>query len=281
MNATKQALAPQTYINLAFYKFVALDDLPGLRGRIQDFCRLRTLRGTILIAPEGINCTIAGPREDINAFRSFLDADPRFSSLPYKESISDHMPFTRMLVKIKKEIIAFGVAVDPAGTRAPAVTAHELKRWLDEGRSLILLDTRNDYEVLSGKFAGAHELKIRTFRKFPEEAKNLPEEWKKKTVVSYCTGGIRCEKAAPLLKQYGFEDVYQLEGGILRYFEEVGGAHFEGECFVFDYRVGVDPALKETQTAYCQVCQFPVTAELQKSRDYVPGKSCPSCRGHR
>jgi UPF0176 protein len=265
------------FINLAFYKFVALTDLPELRHRIREFCLARTLRGTILLAPEGINCTIAGTRTAIDELRAFLDSDPRFADLPYKESVSADIPYTRMLVKIKKEIIAFGVAVDPVGERAPAVTAHELKRWLDEGREVILLDTRNDYEVLSGKFAGAHDLNIRTFRKFPDEAKRLPEDWKKKTVVSYCTGGIRCEKAAPLLKQYGFENIYQLEGGILRYFEEVGGAHYQGECFVFDYRVGVDPALQETPTAYCVKCQFPVTLELQSHESFKPGVSCPSC----
>ncbi len=273
------AMQAQSYVNLAFYKFVGLDELPQLRESLRAFCQARTLRGTILIAPEGINCTIAGTREAIDELRAHLDADPRFSALPYKESASADLPYSRMLVKIKKEIIAFGVPVDPAGDRAPAVTAHELKQWLDEGREVILLDTRNDYEVLSGRFKGAHELKIRTFRAFPDEARKLPEDWKSKTVVSYCTGGIRCEKAAPLLKQYGFEKIYQLEGGILRYFEEVGGAHYDGECFVFDYRVGVDPALAETPTAYCENCQFPVTDELQKLPTYRPGVSCPSCVG--
>jgi len=265
------------FVNLAFYKFVAIADLPELRTRLKDFCVAHALKGTILISSEGINCCIAGTRRDIGALRAHLDGDPRFSDLPYKESISDHQPFTRMLVKIKKEIIAFGIPVDPVGNRAPAVTAHELKKWLDSGKEVILLDTRNDYETLTGKFKGAHELNIRTFRAFPEEARKLPEDWKNKTVVSYCTGGIRCEKAAPYLKDIGFKDVYQLDGGILRYFEEVGGAHYDGECFVFDYRIGLSPGLQETQTAHCLVCQFPVLAEAQKSPLYVPGKSCPHC----
>ena len=265
-------------INLAFYKFAKIDDLPKLQRELKDLCMNQCLKGTILIAPEGINCCIAGSRADIDALRAWLDADPRFSDLPYKESVSDHQPFTRMLVKIKKEIIAFGIPVDPVGNRAPAVTANELKKWLDEGREVILLDTRNDYETLTGKFKGAHELNIRTFRTFPEEAKKLPEEWKNKTVVSYCTGGIRCEKAAPYLKDIGFKDIYQLEGGILRYFEEVGGAHYDGECFVFDYRIGVDPSLAETATEHCNVCQFPIPPAQLGSPDYVPGVCCPHCK---
>lgn len=265
------------FVNLAFYKFVALDRLPELRAELKDFCVLHSLKGTILISAEGINCCIAGGRAAIDALRAHLDADARFSNLPYKESLSDHQPFTRMLVKIKKEIIAFGIPVDPSGNRAPAVSAIELKQWLDEGREVILLDTRNDYECLTGKFKGAHEMNIRTFRAFPEEAKKLPEDWKNKTVVSYCTGGIRCEKAAPYLRDIGFKDIYQLEGGILRYFEEVGGAHYDGECFVFDYRIGVNAGLKETETAHCNHCQFPVPAQAQNSPLYVPGKSCPNC----
>lgn len=265
-------------INLAFYKFVALADLPKLQGELRDLCMNHCLKGTILIAPEGLNCCIAGTRADIDALRSWLDSDPRFGALPYKESVSDHQPFTRMLVKIKREIIAFGIAVDPVGNRAPAVTAHELKSWLDQGREVILLDTRNDYETLTGKFKGAHELNIRTFRTFPEEAKKLPEEWKNKTVVSYCTGGIRCEKAAPYLKDIGFKDIHQLEGGILRYFEEVGGAHYQGECFVFDYRIGVDPSLTETATEHCNVCQFPIPHGELSNPAYVPGVSCPHCK---
>ncbi|MEN9723031.1 MAG: hypothetical protein RJB38_1017 [Pseudomonadota bacterium] len=266
-----------TYVNLAFYKFVELQDLTALRASLKEFCIARGLKGTILIGHEGINCTIAGSRQSIDELKSHLDSDPRFSMLPYKESVSDHQPFTRMLVKIKKEIIAFGIDVHPATHRAPSVTPEVLKQWLDEGRDLILLDTRNDYETLTGKFKNAHELQIRTFRAFPEKAKELPEEWKDKTIVSYCTGGIRCEKAAPYLQQIGFKNVYQLEGGILKYFEECGGAHYEGECFVFDYRIGLNPGLHETETAHCPICQFPVTAENQKLDTYVAGKHCPNC----
>ncbi len=264
-------------VNLAFYKFVPLDDLDLLRTSLKEFCFAQQLKGTIILGSEGINTIIAGTRQAIDALKARLDSDPRFSNLPYKESISDHQPFTRMLVKIKKEIVAFGIEVDPAKNRAPSVTPRELKQWLDEGREIVLLDTRNDYETLTGKFRGAHELNIRTFRTFPEKVKELLPQWKNKTIVSYCTGGIRCEKAAPYMRQIGFQDVYQLDGGILKYFEEVGGEHYDGECFVFDYRIGLSAQLAETETAHCVGCQFPVTTELQKLETYIPGKQCPNC----
>ena len=267
-------------VNLAFYKFVELDGLAELRADYKEFCLAQQLKGTILFAREGINTIIAGTRGAIDALRAKLDADPRFADLPYKESLSDHQPFTRMLVKIKKEIVAFGIEVNPAAHRAPSVTPKQLKQWLDEGRDIVLLDTRNDYECLTGKFRGAQELDIRTFRTFPEKVKELLPRWKDKTIVSYCTGGIRCEKAAPYMRQVGFEDVYQLDGGILKYFEEVGGAHYDGECFVFDYRIGVNPGLAETATAHCQGCQFPVTAEMQQDPRYLPPKQCPNCAPH-
>ncbi len=264
-------------INLAFYKFVELDHLVELRAEYKEFCLAHELKGTIIFGREGINTIIAGSRKGIDAFRAKLEADPRFSNLPFKESVSDYQPFTRMLVKIKKEIVAFGIDVNPAANRAPSVTPKVLKQWLDEGREVILLDTRNDYECLTGKFRGAHELNIRTFRSFPEKVQELLPRWKDKTIVSYCTGGIRCEKAAPYMRQVGFNDVYQLDGGILKYFEEVGGAHYEGECFVFDYRIGLSPGLAETETAHCRSCQFPVTAEMQQDPRYLPQKQCPNC----
>ncbi|NDD92304.1 sulfurtransferase [bacterium] len=265
------------YVNLAFYKFVELTDLETLRPALKEFCVQQGLKGTIILGKEGINTIIAGTREAIDALRDRLESDARFSNLPYKESLSDHQPFTRMLVKIKKEIVAFGIEVNPARNRAPTVKATELKQWLDEGREVILLDTRNDYEILTGKFNGAFEMGIRTFRAFPEKVKELLPEWKDKTIVSYCTGGIRCEKAAPYMRQIGFKDVYHLEGGILKYFEEVGGAHYDGECFVFDYRIGLNPKLEETATAHCPGCQFPVTAESQRDPRYIPGQCCPNC----
>lgn len=267
------------YVNLAFYKFVQLpvEGLATLRSEMREFCIQQDLRGTVLLSTEGLNCCIAGTPSAIEAYRAYLNARPEFSNLPFKESLSDHQPFTRMLVKIKKEIIAFGVAVDPGSSRAPAVSPRELKKWLDEKKDVVLVDTRNMYETKIGTFKGALDMELETFRQFPEKAKSLPVAWKDKTVVTFCTGGIRCEKAAPLLKQYGFKDVYQLDGGILKYFEECGSDHYDGECFVFDYRVALDPKLQETPTAYCCNCQYPVTEAEQKSPHYVPMVSCPRC----
>jgi predicted sulfurtransferase len=195
-------------------------------------------------------------------------------------SESDHQPFNRMLVKIKKEIIAFGVCgIDPARRPAPRLAPRQLKRWLDEGRSVTLLDTRNTYEVKLGTFRGARTLGLDHFREFPAAATTLPGNLKDEPVVTFCTGGIRCEKAAPLLEMAGFTSVFQLDGGILNYFAECGGAHYEGDCFVFDKRVAVDSSLRETGAALCFVCQTPLTIPEQEDPRYVESVSCPHCHG--
>jgi UPF0176 protein len=183
-----------------------------------------------------------------------------------------------MLVKIKKEIIAFGIeGVDPARRPAKKISASQLKQWLDEGRPVTLLDTRNDYEVRMGTFKGAVVPQIWNFRDFPAAVERLPAELKTRPVVMFCTGGIRCEKAGPFMAMQGYTDVLQLDGGILKYFEEVGGAHYEGECFVFDERVGVGPDLRETGSVICFNCQMPLTVEDQQRPDYVYEKTCRHC----
>jgi UPF0176 protein len=183
-----------------------------------------------------------------------------------------------MLVKVKKEIIAFGVpGVDPARAPSPKLKPAELKRWLDEGRPLVLFDTRNSYEVRMGTFRGALAPPLWNFRDFPRAVAALPPELKARPVVMFCTGGIRCEKAGPYLASLGYRDVYQLDGGILKYFEEVGDAHFEGECFVFDERVGVDASLRPTGSALCFRCQMPLTVADQRDVRYVYEKTCPHC----
>jgi UPF0176 protein len=177
-----------------------------------------------------------------------LRAMPGLADLAPKESHSAAQPFRRMLVKIKREIIAFGVAgIDPARRPSRKLAARTLKQWLDEGRPVTLLDTRNDYEVRQGTFRGAVTPPIARFREFPAAAQKLPAEMKERPIVMFCTGGVRCEKAGPYLESIGFKDVHQLDGGILKYFEECGSAHYEGECFVFDEREGVDPALREVK----------------------------------
>lgn len=264
--------------NISAYRFAPLTDLKALRSRLLDIGRALGLKGTILLSTEGINLFLAGQPEAIESLVAELRALPGLADLAPKYSASAEQPFRRLLVRIKKEIIAFGVeGIDPALHSSPRLSARELKQWLDEGRPVTLLDTRNDYEIKLGTFKGALVPGIDHFRDFPAAVRRLPESLKKQPVVTFCTGGIRCEKAAPLLEREGFEQVWQLEGGILKYFEEVGGAHYEGECFVFDQRVGVDPALRETETAQCYACQAPLTAEEQDDPRYVEGQSCPYC----
>jgi len=236
-------------LNISAYKFVGLDDLAGLRARIVERCDALALKGTILLAPEGINLFLAAPREAIDAFIDWLRDDARFADIVPKESWSTAVPFGRMRVRLKKEIITMHApAIRPAEGRAPHVLPVDLRRWLDQGhddvgRPVVLLDTRNDYEVAAGTFDGTVEYGLSSFTQFPAAVAADRERFDGKTVVSFCTGGIRCEKAAIHMREIGIDNVYQLEGGILKYFEEVGGAHWRGDCFVFDDRGSVDPAL--------------------------------------
>jgi UPF0176 protein len=267
-------------VNFSAYRFTPFADeaLLPLRDHLRSRCAELGLRGTILLAPEGINLFVAGPRPAAEALLPELRALPGLADLEAKESLSAERPFNRMLVKIKKEIIAFGVeGIDPARAPAPRLAPETLKAWLDEGRPLTLLDTRNDYEIRLGTFTQAIAPGIDHFRDFPAALAKLPAELKQRPVVTFCTGGIRCEKAAPLLAREGFGEVYQLDGGILRYFETCGGAHYSGDCFVFDRRVAVDPALRETAAVLCFACQMPLTVAEQADPRYVPDRSCPHC----
>ena len=265
-------------LNIAAYKFLPLADLRALRTRLQTLCKDENLKGTILLSPEGINLFVAGEAPGTERLLSELRSWPGLADLQPKVSETDHQPFRRMLVRLKKEIIAFGVeGIDPSRRTSPKLSARELKRWLDEGRPVTLLDTRNDYEVKLGTFKNALPIGIDHFREFPEAVARLSPELKKQPIVMFCTGGIRCEKAGPFMEREGFESVYQLDGGILKYFEECGGEHYAGECFVFDQRVGLDPSLHETGSSQCFGCQTPLTAADQQHPHYVPGTSCPYC----
>ena len=277
-NCDHPAVPAEPMINISCYKFVRLDNLTELRSAISAQAERCQLRGTVLLSEEGINLFVAGKRASIDAFVEFLKSDDRLADIAPKESASDYQPFNRMLVKIKKEIIAFGVeSVDPVEKTSEKLPAAQLQRWLDEGRRVHLLDVRNDYEYDIGTFDDAIRLGLDHFREFPDAVEKLPESMKDEPIVMFCTGGIRCEKAGPYMEQAGFHNVYQLDGGILKYFEEVGGDHYHGECFVFDQRVAVDPALNETETTQCYVCQAVVTPEEQQLDSYVAGQSCPHC----
>lgn len=265
-------------INLSAYRFTPLDNLPELQARLRAAATTGGLKGTVLLSPEGINFFVAGPRPQVDTWLQTVHAIPGLSGLQPKESESDGQPFNRLLVKVKREIIAFGVpGIDPARRPTAKLPARTLKQWLDEGRPLTLLDTRNDYEVRLGTFHGAIPAGIENFRDFPAAVGRLPAALKEQPIVMFCTGGIRCEKAGPFMEQTGFKHVFQLDGGILKYFEECGGAHYDGECFVFDQRVGVDPDLRETNTVMCFRCQMPLTEAEQHDPRYQPAESCPYC----
>ena len=267
-----------TVTNISTYRFAELTGLKELREELISDCKVWELKGTILLSTEGINLFVAGAAASIKLLLIKLRKIHGLEGLEPKVSVSDKQPFNRMLVRIKREIISFGMeSIRPANYTSPKISATELKRWLDQGRPVTLLDTRNDYEVKMGTFKHALVPHINTFREFPDAVRKLPESLKDQPVVMFCTGGIRCEKAGPFMEQQGFNQIYQLDGGILKYFEECGGEHYDGECFVFDQRVGVDPGLRETDHAICFVCQAPLDAADQQDPRHVEGTSCPHC----
>jgi UPF0176 protein len=237
-------------LNISAYLFVPLTDTLVLRESIRSQASDLALKGTVLLAEEGINLFLAGEPEKLRGFVAWLQQDARFATLVPKESWSEAVPFGKLLVKIKREIIRMNhPTIQPTAGRAPAVDAKTLARWLDvghddEGLPVVTLDTRNAFEIGHGRFHDAIDWHIDKFSEFPAQALAHREELRGKRVVSYCTGGIRCEKAAIFMAQAGIEHVVQLDGGILKYFEEVGGRHFDGDCFVFDEREALDPSLR-------------------------------------
>ncbi len=269
---------PESIVNVAAYKFVPLDRLLERRESLRSLCTELKLKGTILLSNEGINLFVAGTKPQVDALVDHLRSDAALADLPTKESPSDHQPFNRMLIKIKKEIIAFGVeGIEPAAYTSRKMTPVELRDRLTSDDPPVLLDVRNTYETRLGSFQDAVTLDIEHFRQFPNAVQQLPADLRQKPIVMFCTGGIRCEKAGPFMEQQGFRDVYQLDGGILKYFEDCQNDHYKGECFVFDQRVSVDSALRETETTQCYGCQMPLTVAEQQHPNYVPGSSCPYC----
>ncbi len=236
-------------LNISAYKFVPLTDLEGLKGALTTQTQTRALKGTILIAEEGINLFLAAAKESIYDFLGWLKSDSRFSDLWAKESWSNHQPFKKMRVKIKPEIIRMNhPAIQPQAGRAPSISPEQLNRWLDtghddQGREVVLLDTRNAFEVSHGSFKGAIDFGIKKFSDFPQAFNTHANNLTGKTLVSFCTGGIRCEKAAIYMRSIGLTHTFQLEGGILNYFEKTDARHYHGNCFVFDDRELLDPKL--------------------------------------
>ena len=271
------------FVNIAAYKFITFEGLEDIRPHYQARCLALGLKGTILLTPEGINMFLSGTRENIDAFLAWVRSDARFADLEVKESYSAEQSHKRMLVKIKKEIITMRMPlIKPELGRAPAVAPATLKRWLDQGhddqgKPVVMVDTRNDFEVDVGTFTNTVDYRIKKFTEFPEVIAAHKDDFAGKTVVTFCTGGIRCEKAAIHMQNIGYDNVYQLEGGILKYFEDVGGAHYTGDCFVFDYRTALNPKLEPTVTTQCFACRAIVTPREQLSPQYVYGVSCPHC----
>ena len=241
-------------LNVSAYKFVSLNDPAHWRESIRSQAQARSLKGTVLLAHEGINLFLAGETQALRGFVAWLRGHQELAGLDAKESWSDAAPFRRLVVKVKPEIIRMNCpTIRPQTERAPAVDAQTLARWLDAGhddagRPVVTLDTRNAFEVGHGRFRGALDWGLHRFSDFPQALRQRRHELEGKTVVSYCTGGIRCEKAALLMAEAGIDNVVQLDGGILRYFEHTGGKHFEGHCFVFDQRESLDVALAPAQT---------------------------------
>lgn len=263
----------------ALYKFVRLDDFEQLREPLLALMLAQNVRGTLLLASEGINGTIAGPRAGIDAVLGWLREDPRLADLEHKESFHDEHPFLRTKVKLKKEIVTMGVeGIDPNRTVGTYLSPEEWNAVISDPET-ILIDTRNDYEVEVGTFKGAINPETRTFREFPDYVKDTLDPAKHKKVAMFCTGGIRCEKSTAYLKEQGFEEVYHLKGGILKYLEEMPreDSLWEGECFVFDERVTVDHDLNPGEFDQCHACRRPISDEEKASAKFQLGVSCPKC----
>jgi UPF0176 protein len=264
----EESTSSTQYISVSGYRFVKLDDLPSIQADMREALGATGILGTVLLAEEGINVALAGTQTQMIAVKNWFTSRKEFRGLWLKESYSDTLPFAKLKVRVRPEIIAFlppekRDEIPPWQTHtAPAMPPEEVLRRLNQRDDVILLDTRNDYEVASGTFAGAKHLAIQHFKDFPDAVRKALDSGEidpKKPVVTFCTGGIRCEKAAPFLIEQGFSEVYQIEGGIINYFEQCGGQHWEGDCFVFDDRIEVDTNLIPTGATICRTCHTAVS----------------------
>ncbi|MFK7789174.1 MAG: rhodanese-related sulfurtransferase [Phycisphaeraceae bacterium] len=263
----------------ALYRFVRLPDYAALREPLLDELKRRDVRGTLLLAHEGINGTIAGSRNGVDAVLSYLRAQPGLDALTHKESYCDEMPFRRTKVKLKKEIVTMGVQdIDPEHAAGTYVAPEDWNALIADP-DVTLVDTRNDYEVELGTFEGALDPDTESFREFPEYAQKQLTPGKTKKVAMFCTGGIRCEKATAYVKQLGFDEVYHLQGGILKYLEDIpeDQSKWQGECFVFDDRVSVGHGLAPGPYALCYACRMPISDADMQTEHFIKGVSCPRC----
>lgn len=270
-------------IAAAFYKFVALPDFAALKAPLLAVCEERGVNGTILLAAEGINGTIAGETSRVREVLDYLRRDPRLADLEHKESGAPRQPFYRMKVRLKKEIVTMGVpSVDPTRLVGTYVKPQDWNQLLDDP-DVIVVDVRNDYEVALGTFTGAVNPETRSFSELPEWVRNHQGLREKRKVAMFCTGGIRCEKSTAFLRAEGFDEVYHLQGGILKYLESVpeSESRWQGECFVFDERVAVGHGLKPGSHDLCRSCRNPVGEVEKRSELYVEGVSCPACYGQK
>jgi UPF0176 protein len=275
------------YTNVSLYKFKELQNLQSLKDDLLSFSQPLEMKGTVLIAKEGINACLAGTKEAIEMFVTHLKNYFDLDEDDLKYSMSDFIPFKLMVVKVSKDTIPGDSWISKPFLEAETashVDALTLKQWLDEKKDIVILDTRNDYEYEVGKFKGAINPKLKHFRYFPQWLQDNLSQYKDKTIVTYCTGGIRCEKATAYMKEQGFQDVYQLKGGILKYFEEVNKvakegepSHYDGSCFVFDYRIAVDQNLNPTSHEVCFRCWGILTPESKSHPLYVKGLHCQHC----
>lgn len=269
----------QDYVVSALYHFVRLDNFQELKAPLLDTMLQNQVKGTLLLAAEGINGTIAGTRQGIDNVLTWIRSDDRLSKVETKESYTETMPFYRSKVKLKKEIVTMGVeGIDPRHVVGTYVKPQDWNALLDDPE-VVLIDTRNDYEYQIGSFERAINPKTDTFREFPDYVKDNLNPKKHKKVAMFCTGGIRCEKSTAFLKEQGFEEVYHLQGGILKYLEEVPKEQtkWHGECFVFDNRVAVNHDLEQGSYDQCYACRYPITEQDKQSQYYQKGVSCPHC----
>ncbi|MBP2549987.1 UPF0176 protein [Neorhizobium galegae] len=279
LHATAAGPNSGSFLVAALYHFARFDQCETVRAPLQALCDDNGVKGTLLLAHEGINGTIAGPDEGIARVLAYLRALPGFANLEHKESRASKMPFLRMKVRLKKEIVTMGVEnIDPNKIVGTYV---EPKDWNDliSDPETIVIDTRNDYETAIGIFKGAVDPKTKTFREFPDWVKNNTGLHNKPKIAMYCTGGIRCEKATAFMREQGFDEVYHLKGGILKYLETVPEEEslWEGACFVFDERVSVTHGLKEGDHKLCHACREPITPDVRLSPKFEEGVSCPHC----